>query len=197
MRRVACWLALVTVTANTSCSLIRRGRGKAQTPVLTAPQTKPPVPVENPSVPPPPKVEQAQAPKIGPPVNTEITAKPPPRPKPVRRPVRKPAPVKAQAPAPESPPMIATQEPPVLSPVLSTAQQDSFNRAIDGAVQQAENALASVAAKPLNPTQQANANRARSFVAQAQQTRSTDLVTAKTLADRAVVLALSIAEELR
>jgi hypothetical protein len=91
----------------------------------------------------------------------------------------------------------AEPAPPVLAPVLSAAQQDAFNRAIDQAIQQAETGLASVARKQLNATQRANADRARSFVAQAQQTRTTDLVTAKTLADRAVVLAHSLVAELR
>ena len=196
MRRFAYWLALAAVATNSSCTLIRRGRVKAQPPVIAAPPTKPNIPIENPQVPPPPKVEQAEAPKISPPVATQIPAKPPPKPKPARRPPRKPAPVRAQA----APPVVVETPPepaPQLSPVLSPSQQEALNRAIDTAVLQAEEALTSIASKRLNPTQQANAARARSFVSQAQQTRLADLVTAKTLADRAMVLAQSVAAELR
>jgi hypothetical protein len=88
-------------------------------------------------------------------------------------------------------------EAPLLAPVLSPAQQEAFNRAIDQAVQEVETGLAAVASKQLNPIQRANADRARSFVNQAQQTRATDLATAKTLVDRAVVLAQSLVAELR
>ncbi len=195
MRRFAYWLALATLATNSSCTLIRRGRNKAQAPVIAAPPTKPNIPIENPQVPPPPRVEQAEAPAISPPVATQIPAKPPPKPKPARKLPRKPTAIRAQVP----PPVVeTTPEPaPQLSPVLSTAQQEAFNSAIDAAVLRAEEALASIARKRMNPTQQANAARARSFVSQAQQTRQVDLVTAKTLADRAVILAQSVAVELR
>jgi hypothetical protein len=202
--RITHALALVTLVTGSSCSLIRRGRGATPPPVIAAPPTKPPaVSVENPQVPPPPKVEQSEAPKIGPPVATQIpAAKPPVKvPKPPKRPPRKPTPVRAQAPPPvEVPAAAATAAnpgPPMLSPVLSPSQQEEFNRAIDQAVQQAESGLAAVASKSLNPTQRANVDRARSFVLQAQETRANDPVTAKSLADRAVVLAQSLVAELR
>ena len=195
MRRFAYWLAVAAVGANSSCTLIRRGHAKTPPPVIAAPPTKPNIPVENPQVPPPPKVEQSEAPKLGPAVATQIPAKPPLKPKPVRRPTRKPAPIHAQTPPPVV--ELAPEPVPQLSPVLSASQQETFNRAIDAAVLQAEEALTSIATKRLNPTQQANVERARSFVTQAQQTRLADLVTAKTLADRAMVLAQSVAVELR
>lgn len=198
MKRVTCGLIFVTVVTGSSCSLIKRKHGGAPPPMIAAPPTKPPQPEDNPQVPPPPKVEQAKIPTVAPPVASEIPARPPiAKPKPVRtKPVRKPAaaPVKtAQAP----PPVEIAPPAPVLAPVLSAAQQDAFNKAIDLAIQQAESGLAVVASKQLNEIQRANADRARSFVAQAQQTRSTDLATAKTLADRAVVLAQSLVAELR
>ncbi len=202
MNRVGYGLAVVTLVTSSSCSLIRRGQGKTPPPVIAAPPTKPSLPVENPQVPPPPKVQQAEAPKIAPPVATQIPAKPP-EPKPVRSAVRKkPKPPNKTQPAAAA--IVAqaavpvTQEPvSVLAPVLSASEQESLNRAIDAAVQQAENNLAAVAAKPLTPTQRANADRAKSFIAQALQTRATDLSTAKTLAERAYVLAQSLASELR
>ena len=197
MKRIVSGLVFVTLVTGTSCSLVRRGRGSAPTPVIAAPPTKPPQPAENPQVPPPPKVEQAEAPRIGPPVATEIPAKPPPRPKLVKKPVRKPpAPIRAQAPPVETQPQPADPLP-VLAPVLSASQQEAFSKAIDQAIQAVESGLAAVGSKALNPTQRANADRARSFVAQAQQTRATDLVTAKTLADRAVILAQSLVAELQ
>ncbi len=201
MNRVGYGLAVVTLVTSSSCSLIRRGQGKTPPPVIAAPPTKPSLPVENPQVPPPPKVQQAEAPKIAPPVATQIPAKPP-EPKPVRNAVRKkPKPPTKTQPAAAivaQTTVPVNQEPiSVLAPVLSAAEQESLNRAIDSAVQQAENNLAAVAAKPLNPTQRANADRAKSFIAQALETRATDLSTAKTLAERAYVLAQSLASELR
>jgi len=195
MNRIVFGIAFITVVTGSSCNLIRRGSAKTSPPVIAAPQTKPPVPVDNPQVPPPPKVEQTEAPKIGPPVATQIPAKPPVQPKAVKRPPKKvPAPVRAQAHPPEPTPAVVEQAP-VLAPILSAAQQEAFNRAIDQAVQEAESGLAAVASKQLSPIQRANAERARSFVALAQQTRTTDLPTAKTLADRAVVLAQSLVSE--
>ncbi len=201
MNRVGYGLAVVTLVTSSSCSLIRRGQGKTPPPVIAAPPTKPSLPVENPQVPPPPKVQQAEAPKIAPPVATQIPAKPP-EPKPVRSAVRKkPKPPTKTQPAAAivaQTPVPVNQEPiSVLAPVLSASEQEALNRAIDAAVQQAENNLAAVAAKPLNPTQRANADRAKSFIAQALQTRATDLSTAKTLAERAHVLAQSLVSELR
>lgn len=201
MNRVGYGLAVVTLVTSSSCSLIRRGQGKTPPPVIAAPPTKPSLPVENPQVPPPPKVQQAEAPKIAPPVATQIPAKPP-EPKPVRNAVRrKPKPATRPQPAAATvgqATVPVTPEPvSVLAPVLSASEQEYLNRAIDAAVQQAENNLAAVAAKPLNPTQRANADRAQSFIAQARQTRVTDLSTAKTLADRAYVLAQSLVSELR
>lgn len=191
------WLTVAALAASSSCSRFHRG-GKAQPPVIAAPPTLPPTNVENPRVPPPPKVDQAETPAVAPPVATQIPAKPPAPPKPAPKQPRKPVPARAQASAPvETPPAASTLEPLVLAPVLSSAQQSSLNRAIDAAVAQTESALASVASKQMSTTQQANADRARSFLEQARETRATDLTTAKTLAERAVVLAQSLAAELR
>lgn len=81
--------------------------------------------------------------------------------------------------------------------MLSSTQQEAFNRLIDSAVSSAESGLAAVATKQLNQTQRANAERARSFILQAQQVRGTDLVTAKSFADRAALLAQALVEEVR
>ena len=200
MNRIGYGLLVGVALVTPSCSLIRRSQGKTPPPVIAAPPTKPPVLVENPQVP-PPKVEQTEAPRIGPPVATQIPAKPP-APKPVKRPPRRaPAPVRAQVPPPpvaEIPATVVAPDPAlVLAPILSAAQQEAFNKAIDAAVQKTESDLAALATKQLNPAQRANADRAKSFISQAQQTRATDLVTAKTLADRASVLAQSVVSELR
>jgi hypothetical protein len=204
MNRIRYGFAVVTLVTCSSCSLIRRSQGKTPPPVIAAPPTKPTIPVENPQVPPPPKVQQAESPKIAPPVATQIPAKPPPAPKKVPRPARKPPVLANRTPTPQPPPVVAAEvapaqnaEPSVLAPVLSASQQEYLNRAIDNSVQQAESDLAAVAAKTLSPTQQANADRARSFILQALQTRATDLPTARTLADRAYVLAQSLVSELR
>lgn len=217
--------AILTIAISLpSCSVIRRGgRAPVAPPVIAAPPTQPPKPVETPQVPPPPKVEQTTAtPPVAPKVATQIPAKPPPpvktKPPKVRRaaaapkPAIPPAPVAAgpqqQPAAPanvaaapsgssDAAPPPATESVPVLAPMLSPTQQEAFNRAIDAAVASAESGLASVASKQLNAMQQQNADRARSFILQAQQVRTSDLVTAKSFADRAALLARALVEELR
>ncbi|MBM3794347.1 MAG: hypothetical protein FJW31_09805 [Acidobacteria bacterium] len=85
----------------------------------------------------------------------------------------------------------------MLTPVLSAGQQVAFNRAIYVAIDQAQSRLAEVRDKVLSQTQRANADGAFSFIEQAQQLRASDLVTAKSLADRAVVLARALVAETR
>jgi len=203
-----------------SCGLFRRNQ--VSPPIIAAPPKKPSKPIENPHVPPPPRVEQAATPAPPPLVRTEIPAKPPPAP-PAPRPARRPRRVVAKVPPPapvhtaSAPPAASNAGPPVgsattaepyapvteqpsatvLTPVLSAGQQVAFNRAIYVAIDQAQSRLAEVRDKVLSQTQRANADGALSFIEQAQQLRASDLVTAKSLADRAVVLARALVAETR
>lgn len=214
------WSGAICVIALTlpSCARLRRG-GAVNPPVIAAPPTQPPKPVENPQVPPPPKVEQSTAnpplsgsPKVG----GQIPAKPPvqvktvkPKPKPKRPMVAKtipqpvqPSPANSTQPAGTENASAAnpaqTPEPvAVIAPMLSSVQQEAFNRAIDSAVSSAESGLAAVATKQLNQTQRVNAERARSFILQAQEVRGSDLVKAKSFAERAALLAQALVEEIR
>lgn len=215
MERLGRALACTALLCLPGCGVFRRNQ--VSPPVIAAPPTKPSKPIENPQVPPPPKVEQAATPVVPPMVVSEIPAKPPPppvQPKSARRTRRVtakvaqpvPAPVQAAAaplPAPvpeaEAPAAPVPDQPsvPVLSPVLSSGQQVAFNRAIDAAIDQAQSGLAEVSTKALSQTQRANADRALSFIEQAQQLRASDLVTAKSLADRAVVLSRALVAETR
>ncbi len=203
MDRLRRALACAVVVCLPGCGLIRRNR--VQPPVIAAPPTKPSKPIENPQVPPPPRVEQSATPAAPPMVVQEIPAKPPPPaapPKPVKRPRRvktSPPPFQAAVSAPAAETETAPDQPsvPVLAPVLSSGQQVAYNRAIDLAIDQAQSGLAEVRTKQMNQTQRANADRALSFVEQARQLRATDLVTAKGLADRAAVLAQALVGETR
>lgn len=205
------WSGAICVIALTlpSCARIRRG-GIVNPPVIAAPPTQPPKPIENPQVPPPPKVEQstsAPPPGVTPTVAGQIPAKPPVVVKTKPPKVKRAAVPKPVAPAPQTTAAAAAStegstsngaEPAaVLAPMLSAIQQEAFNRAIDSAVSSAETGLAAVATKQLNQTQRSNAERARSFILQAQQVRATDLITAKSFAERAALLAQTLVEEVR
>lgn len=84
-----------------------------------------------------------------------------------------------------------------LTPLLSVEQQTAYNTAIDGAIQRAEANLARLDPRRLRGSQRSNFERVRSFIQQAQQTRASDLAVAKSLADRADLLAQDLARNYR
>ena len=73
--------------------------------------------------------------------------------------------------------------------MLSPEQQDAYRRAIDEAVGQVRKALATLAGRSLNAEQRSTAERVRTFLAQAEAARGDDLVRARSLAERANILA--------
>lgn len=128
--------------------------------------------------------------------------KPPPKPP---RTVRRPSTPKPLASAQsgdvssaETAPAPPVDEPvPQLAPLLSPEQQAAYNTAIDAALQRAEAILARLDPRRLGGSQRSNFQRVRLFIQQAHQTRSSDLAVAKSLADRADLLAQDLARNFR
>ena len=84
-----------------------------------------------------------------------------------------------------------------LGDILSPEQQRQYNVAIDRSLASAQNSLGSVAKRPLSKDQQAVVGQVQQFIQQAQQTRKSDLGAAKSLAERADVLARDLARSVR
>jgi hypothetical protein len=81
--------------------------------------------------------------------------------------------------------------------LLTPAEQQAYNQAIDVALKNAQGKLAVLQSRSLTEAQRATFERAAAFVKQAGETRSTDLVTAKALAERADVLAENLVQGTR
>jgi hypothetical protein len=82
---------------------------------------------------------------------------------------------------------------PKLGDVLTADQQKRFNASVDQSLAHAQASLESVERRQLNKDQQAEVEQVRSFIQQAQGARSSDLAGAKSLAERAEVLARDLA----
>lgn len=192
------------------CRTLRKSSAKTLPPVITAPPVSRTPPREPPTVPPPPKVEGPKVAQLPPP-NTEATKievpAPPPKPQPQRQakkarrktPPGAPAPteVAVQTAPPAQPPPEQPTAVPQLQQLLSPAQQTAYNKAIDQAVERTRTNLNKVQGRSLDAGQKANLERARAFLSQAEETRGSDLATAKNLAERADVLAEDLARSLR
>lgn len=184
------------------CKLFRKDTAKATPPpVLTSPPvSRAPAP-EQPTVPPPPKVSEGPKPAVVPPRQigqTPLPTPPPkpeaPKPKKTRR--RANPTVAAAPPAPTEPTPPPAEQPapvPQLTQLLSPAEQAAYNRAIDAAIERTRTNLAKAQSLELDENNRANLARARAFLQQAEEARVSDLPTAKSLADRADVLAQDLA----
>jgi hypothetical protein len=134
--------------------------------------------------------------------NTTQTApyqvnKPAPAPAPAARKTSRPAaPQSPQSPATTAP-APATPAAPVPAPqlvdVVPPDQQRQLNTAIDQSLSRAQSSLAGIANRELNKDQQALAEQIRKLMQQAQASRGADLPGAKSLAERAEVLAKDLA----
>jgi hypothetical protein len=114
--------------------------------------------------------------------------KPPPAPA-ARKPARSaatPAPGPAASPAP-------AESSPKLGDILSADQQKQYSASIDQSLSHAQASLNSIRERQLNKDQQAQLEQIRNFLQQAQATRGSDLAGAKSLAERAEVLARDLA----
>lgn len=123
----------------------------------------------------------------------------------VNKPAPPPAPSARKAPrpaaAPQSPQPAATPpaSPPAPVPapqlvdVVPPDQQRQLNAAIDQSLSRAQSSLAGIANRELNKDQQALIDQIRNLMQQAQASRGSDLPGAKSLAERAEVLAKDLA----
>ena len=98
------------------------------------------------------------------------------------------APVPSPAPAPPAP-----ITPPQLVDIVPPDQQRQLNGAIDQSLARAQASLTSIASRELSKDQQAMADQIRNLMQQAQVSRKSDLQGAKSLAERAEVLAKDLA----
>lgn len=122
-----------------------------------------------------------------------------PQPAAPRKPARSAAspanPPSQQAPAPAPAP--APVEPPQLGDIVPPDRQRQLNAAIDQSLMRAQNDLAAVASHELSKDQQGMVEQIRNLMQQAQTSRKTDLPGAKSLAERAEVLAKDLAGSFR
>jgi len=100
----------------------------------------------------------------------------------------------ASTPVPSSPP---PSESPRLGEILTPEQQRQLNAAIDQSLAHANSSLGSISNRQLNNEQQATMKQVQGFMQQAQETRKADLAAAKSLAERAEVLANDLVASLR
>jgi hypothetical protein len=148
-----------------------------------APQTSPADVVQQPAIPSQPVA----------------TIPPPPEPPPAKkkRPKRKPAqpapPPKAEEPA--GPP--APEPAPKLGQLLSSEQEQSYNRAIDRDLQRAKSNLVLAEGKTLSDPQKVVVQQVRSFIKQTEDLRKSDLEAAQGLSHKADILASDLARSLQ
>ncbi len=140
-----------------------------------------------------PPVNAPETPALEPKKRTRRAARqtpPPAPPVPVAPAESVAAPAAPAAPAPEAP---AAR----LGQMLSPEQERRYNRAIDQALQAARSGLNSVSGRTLTSDQQSMLRDIQNFVQQAEELRKSDLVGAKGLADKALVLANDLAGSFR
>ena len=168
-------------------------RKKAQ-PVLAVPAapaatTAPVEPLEQPP-------QQTPATTRPPPVLPQPTVAPPP-PEDVSQPKRS-----ARRPSRPSTPAAPVTSPPANQPLrlgemLTPEQERQYNTAMDQSLQRANSNIARVLKRQLSKEQQGVVAQVQSFIEQAQSTRKTNLTAAKSLAERADVLARELARTVR
>jgi len=179
-------LALALAAGSSSCRLFRKSAKAAPPPAAAKPSPGPPKPAETP---PPPELPPGQ-PNLGQPLPTQAPKLPaPPKRRVSRKPAPKPAPAPPPAPAPEPAPEPPPPPVPDLGQILTAQQQQEYNHAIDGSINRAQRNLAALGGRRLNPEQTLAVERIKTFIQQALEARKADLLRAKSLAERADVLA--------
>ena len=96
------------------------------------------------------------------------------------------------APAPAGPPTPAAPAP-KLGDILTPDEQKQYSAAIDQSLSRAQTSLNSIGGRQLKSDQQAEVEQIRNFMQQAQATRGSDPAGAKSLSERAEVLARDLA----
>jgi hypothetical protein len=99
-----------------------------------------------------------------------------------------------QVPAPSTDPPV---ESPRLGDVLTTEQQHQYNVAIDQSLAHAQSSLSAVTNRQLTKEQEATLAQVQNFIQQALDKKKDELSAAKSLAERAEVLAHDLVASLR
>jgi hypothetical protein len=81
--------------------------------------------------------------------------------------------------------------------MLTAEQQRQLNADLDQSLEHAQTSLRSIGGRQLTQQQQGDLDDIRNFIRQAQATRGTDLAAAKSLAERAEVMARNLEKNLR
>ena len=185
---------LVVLLLAPGCRLSRKPR-------VIPPPFRPPVqsdtaqarkPAEAPEPAPAPEIPPAEQwePMVMIPETLQRPLPPPPKP---RRTASQPVqPPPAQL-APAPPPGPAPQ----LRPILTASQTQELERSINDRVSRSQGILKSLESRRLSRSQAALAGQIRTFIAQAEDARKTDLLRANNLAERAEVLATDLAQQMR
>jgi len=139
----------------------------------------PPQPVQA-ATGPPPALPQ---PALPPPPEEAIQPKKPPR--------------RSSRPAAPTAPANIPNQPLRLGEMLTPEQERQYSSALDQSLQRAQASIARVSRRQLSREQQAVRAQVQSFIDQAQSTRKTNLTAAKSLAERADVLARELARTAR
>jgi len=160
---------------------------------VTAPAAAAASPAPSSTAPKPVTTTHAQEPtpyQINKPPQPAPAPKKPARSTPAPPPPPAPAPPPAAAPAPEAPP-------PKLGDILTADETKQYLAAVDESLARAQTSLNSVNGRQLNKDQQAQVEQIRNFMQQAQGSRDSDPAGAKSLAERAEVLARDLAATFR
>ncbi len=96
------------------------------------------------------------------------------------------------APVPPSPPEPPASPPPSLAPMLLPEEESRYRNEINASLARSRRNLAVLARRNLSQDQQIRLNRVRTFIAQAEAVRATDLAAAAGLARRADILSAEL-----
>jgi len=196
------WVLLVLVVLESSCHKRKAAAplpapptsNAAVTPPVPAPPSAQPVQLEQPPAIPPAPTAAPTPPPTANPADARYQVSKPPQPS-SKKPARAAAGATTPAPTPPAPPAPAT--PPRLGDILTPDQQREYNAAIDQSLSRAQSSLGSIGNRQLTKDQQGLLDQIRSFIQQALETRKSDLQGAKSLAERADVLARDLAASFR
>jgi len=193
-------------------------REKQSVPAMTPPAPQVAVPEKTPQPPPPPDIPPSQSgAAVKPPPNVAQTAAPPPPPKKKKKNARKhrkeaeeqtaqtgsaPAETQGAAVATGQPPETAQPKqqpaPAPLGQLLSDDTRRQYEQRIHEALENARATLRNARARSnLTNAQQNMAAQVETFIGQAEDARKTDIAAARSLAERAELLAHDLADSLR
>ena len=193
-RRVIGAAVLLGVFLAQGCRIHRKKVPGAEVPLPlpeTAAEQKEEPPAAAKELPPPPEIQPApRAPGPAPVTETATVPAPPPKPKRAKartssRTAREPAP-RSETAAAEAPTT------PRLTQILTEEERWAYSKQIDDGLVRINEILQKVEGRPLTEDQTLVLNRVRAFLRQVNDTRKTDLVTARSLLERAELLAADL-----